>query len=141
MRRRALLGLAATGALSGCLGLANRNDLSCEGGDCDIGMTSTAFQPETYEATVGDTVVWGNTSSRGHTVTAKEGLIPAGADYFASGGYASQSEAVDAWFDDFGGRIDGNETYAVTFEVPGTYEYYCIPHEASGMDGVIVVSE
>lgn len=141
MRRRALLGLAATGALAGCLGFARSEDLSCEAGDCDVGMTSTAFVPDTVEVAVGETVVWGNTSSRGHTVTARTGRIPEGADYFASGGYASQTEAVEAWYDDFGGRIDTDATYAVTFEVPGTYEYYCIPHEAGGMEGTVVVTE
>ena len=33
------------------------------------------------------------------------------------------------------------EMFEVTFEVPGVYDYYCIPHEMAGMVGRIVVAE
>jgi plastocyanin len=35
--------------------------------------------------------------------------------------------------------IQSGDTFDVTFEQPGTYEYYCIPHESAGMKGTIVV--
>jgi plastocyanin len=31
------------------------------------------------------------------------------------------------------------ETFEVTFEVPGTYRYVCLPHEDHGMRGTVVV--
>ena len=33
-----------------------------------------------------------------------------------------------------------DETYEVTLEVPGVYDYFCIPHEMSGMVGRIIVA-
>jgi len=33
------------------------------------------------------------------------------------------------------------ESHEVTLEVPGVYDYYCIPHELSGMVGRIIVAE
>ncbi|WP_241997224.1 plastocyanin/azurin family copper-binding protein [Halorubrum sp. SD626R] len=32
-----------------------------------------------------------------------------------------------------------SENYEHTFEEPGTYEYFCIPHEGSGMVGTVRV--
>lgn len=34
-----------------------------------------------------------------------------------------------------------DESYEVTLDVPGVYDYYCIPHELSGMVGRIIVAE
>ncbi|PSQ16272.1 halocyanin [Halobacteriales archaeon QS_8_69_26] len=141
MKRRALLATAgatlAGGA--GCLGTLGSGGASC-GSDCDVGMSTNAFLPEEYEVPVGTTVVWKNTSSRAHTVTAYEQGIPDDATFFASGGFESESAARDGWRDLDGG-IDPNETYEQTVEVPGTYQYFCIPHERGGMVGKLVVTE
>jgi plastocyanin len=136
MDRRAYLATAAgtgLGLVAGCLGLGSSS------GDYDVGMTSAAYDPPQVTVSAGDTVVWKNTSSRAHTVTAYQGSYPDGAEYWATGGYESQDAAVEAWPP--GGGLDGSETYEHTFEIPGTYEYYCIPHEASGMLGTVVVEE
>lgn len=134
MRRRALLGAGVSTALAGCL------DVITSGGmDGDIGMSAHSFRPETYEATVGETVTWVNNSSRGHTITALS--VPDGAEYFATGGYDTVEAAVDAWYNRDGGRLDMGETFSYTVEVPGEYEYYCIPHAASDMYGTLIVSE
>ncbi|GGC59530.1 hypothetical protein GCM10007209_22000 [Haloferax sulfurifontis] len=111
------------------------------GDDFDIGMTAVAFDPPTLTVEVGDEVVWRNTSSRGHTVTAYEGVLPEDAAFFASGGYESEQAARDAYSNSLGGLIGSGETYAHTFDVPGEYEYLCIPHEQAGMVGTIVVEE
>ena len=45
---------------------------------------------------------------------------------------------------DWQGHDDIEDTgfsYSHTFETPGIYEYYCIPHEAMGMKGAIVVGD
>ncbi|MFB1063124.1 plastocyanin/azurin family copper-binding protein [Natrinema sp. H-ect4] len=144
MHRRAYLaavGTAASTGLAGCSSaLSVLEDDPCTGDDCHIGMNRTEFLPVEYEVSVGDTVIWKNTSEADHTVTAYETLIPDDAEYFASGGYESQAAAYDAW-DDRGGRLGTRETFEHTFEIPGTYEYFCIPHEGAEMTGEIVVSE
>ena len=141
MNRRAYLaatGTAVAAGLAGCTGLLSDDAAH---GDYDIGMSANAFLPSDYEVTVGETVVWQNTSSRGHTVTAYEGEIPDDAEYFATGGFESQAEAEDAWRDGTDGNMDRGDTFEYTFEVPGEYHYYCIPHEPQGMVGTVVVTE
>ena len=125
MHRRRYLALCAgvtTATVAGCVGRAGDDEY-------DVGMTQNAFDPLEYETTVGSEVVWRNTSSRGHTVTAYENAIPEAADYFASGGYDSESDAREAWEDDAGGRIESGGEYSITVDVPGTYHYVCLPHE------------
>lgn len=148
MQRRAFLaagaGVAAT--LAGCVGP------SLSASEYDVGMQSNAFVPEpavegadvpTFEAAVGDTVVWANTGSRNHTVTAYDDGLPDGADYFASGGFEGEQAAREAWANSVGGGgvVQPGETYDHTFEVPGDYYYFCIPHEDAGMLGKVVVTE
>lgn len=106
--------------------------------DYDVAMYSNRFDPKRFEVTVGDTVVWGNTGSRPHTVTAYDDQLPTGATYFASGGFASETAARDGWFDGEGAVASGT-TYAHTFETAGEFGYFCIPHEAADMVGTVVV--
>lgn len=135
MRRRVFLGSVATISVAGCIDFVGSDNLE----DGDIGMSSDSFRPEEFHTTVGETVTWVNTSSKAHTVTAFDQHIPDEAEYFASGDFESQSAAEDAWFDNFGGRMDRGDTFEHTFEVPGEYEYYCIPHIAAHMVGRIIV--
>ncbi|EMA41409.1 plastocyanin/azurin family copper-binding protein [Halococcus hamelinensis] len=138
MDRRAFLA-ASTGVavgLAGCLGAAEGES------DYDIGMSASAFLPEDdFEPRVGEPVVWRNTGMRAHTVTAYGSGIPDDAAFFASGGFETTAEARRAWNRNGGGAINGGETYEHTFEVPGTYNYFCIPHEPGGMVGSFEVVE
>ncbi|WP_225334699.1 cupredoxin domain-containing protein [Halomicrobium urmianum] len=139
MQRRAYLraaaGVSAAG-LAGCLGVG------ASGADeYDIGMSTIEFRPEEHTVSAGDTVVWRNTSKQGHTVTAYEDGIPDEAAYFASGDYDSESAARDAWRNRSGGVLTEAQTFEHTFEVPGTYDYVCLPHESGEMLGRIVVEE
>lgn len=94
------------------------------------------FEPAELTITAGETVAFENDSSQSHTVTAYEDEIPDAGSYFASGGFSDEAAARA----DLGeGLIDAGERFAVTFDVPGTYEYFCIPHESQGMTGTIVV--
>jgi len=87
------------------------------------------FEP--YEVTIkaGQTVRWSNVSFVSHTVTAdfdlaadkSHVLLPDGAKPFNSD------------------LIDPDQGWTKTFTVPGRYRYYCIPHEATGMVGEVVV--
>ncbi len=95
------------------------------------------FEPQEIQVSAGTTVTWENVGSIGHTVTAYEDEIPEGAEYFASGGFDSQEAANDGYPEK--GNVPGGESYEHTFETTGTYEYYCIPHEMSGMVGTVKV--
>ena len=94
------------------------------------------FEPETLTIKTGKTVKWTNASDVGHTVTAYEDDIPDAAAYFASGGFESESAARNRVNE---GLVASDEEYEHTFERSGTYEYYCIPHESSGMVGTVRV--
>ncbi|MFB6103264.1 MAG: plastocyanin/azurin family copper-binding protein [Haloplanus sp.] len=138
MRRRrvlATLGSAAVAGAAGCAAVGGSG-----GVDGDVGMTATAFKPATITVAAGDEVVWYNNSARAHSITAYGDKIPEGADYFATGGYDSEQAAREAW-DGMSGSITTGERYRHTFEVPGRYTYFCIPHERAGMVGQVVVEE
>lgn len=94
------------------------------------------FAPEEITVSAGDTVVFTNTSSEAHSVTAYLEDIPEGADYFTSGGFESESEARDNITETL---VRSGGSFEVTLEEPGTYRYFCIPHEGAGMVGEIVV--
>lgn len=163
-RRRILRTTAIVGALgvagcssseptetSGSGGDSNGNGGGNGGGDSTDGGSSWAqtstvdmtdeltFEPKQIEVSAGTTVTWENVGSIGHTVTAYDDGIPDGAAYFASGEYEDEATAKDAYSSEQGGNIPEGETYEHTFETKGTYEYYCIPHELSGMVGSVRV--
>ena len=139
MDRRAFLRSAGTvvaaAALAGC------GESSGDTGDYDVGMTARKFEPSTIEVPPGTTVVWQNTSSHAHTVTAYEDSIPDEADYWATGGFDSQSAAESGWLAGNEGAVYQDETFERTFETLGTHSYFCVPHEAGGMVGAVVVTE
>jgi len=82
-------------------------------------------------------VTWENSEGVGHTVTACGDGIPEEVACFASGGVDSE-DAARAGLDD--GLIESGETYEYTFETAGEHEYFCIPHEGSGMTGIVRVT-
>lgn len=114
---------------------------ACGGSSSGSGTTvdmnsSLRFAPDSLTVNVGDTVTWRNEDSQTHTVTAYDDGVPDGADYFASGGVPDEEAARD---DLQMGLIAEDDAYEFTFDEPGTYEYFCIPHEQQGMKGEIVV--
>jgi plastocyanin len=139
-RRTYLAAASSTLALStaGCVGLIG--DGSAEASEYDVGMSTVAFRPKAIEVPVGEPVVWENTSSHAHTVTAYESGIPEDAEYFASGGFDSPSAAREGWRTETGGALYQGDSYEHTFAVPGEYQYFCIPHEQSNMVGTVVVN-
>jgi plastocyanin len=74
------------------------------------------FKPKELVVPVGTTVTWINLDIAAHTVTGNEGEYDS----------------------DLFGR---NESWAWTYDAPGTYPYYCKPHgtPGSGMIGTVVV--
>jgi plastocyanin len=89
------------------------------------------YNPEKLTVKPGDTVEWVNKGDTIHSVSTeaanaqnpKDVSLPAGAKPFDSGFVAP------------GGKYD------YTFSVPGTYRYFCLPHEQAGMVGTIVVKK
>jgi len=87
------------------------------------------FDPESVTITAGETVLWKGVGKYEHTVTAdpEQAIdadnfrVPEGAEPFHSG------------------RVAPGETYSRTFDVPGSYRYFCVPHERAGMVGEIEV--
>ena len=116
---------------------------ACGGGGDDPAATGPqvqmvngqSFEPDKLQVKVGDTVTWTNESSEAHTVT-QYGKKLFDNYYFASGPFPSEEDARE-YFPE--GLIEPDETYEYTFEKAGTFDYFCIPHEGSGMKGSIVV--
>ncbi|MFP9059307.1 plastocyanin/azurin family copper-binding protein [Natrialbaceae archaeon A-chndr2] len=144
MNRRvylAAVGSATLTGLAGCTALGDIGEAVLEPSEYDIGMSRNEFLPDEYEATVGETVVWKNTSEADHTITAVERSLPEGASYFSTGDYPDQETATEAWHNHRGGRLGTRDTFEHTFEVPGTYRYICEPHVKGGMVGTVIVTE
>lgn len=95
-----------------------------------VDIEGIQFLPDTLRIAAGETVEWRNGSKLGHTVTADPAKaanadhvrLPEGAEPFDSGDLLAE------------------DTYRRTFDVPGTYTYFCVPHEMAGMVGTIVVT-
>lgn len=117
---------------TGCLGLGPTSDAY------DVGMTAQAYRPRDVTVEAGDRVVWKNTSTRAHSVTAYAEGIPASAAYFATGGFDGERTAREAW-DRNAGVLTTDELFEHRFETPGTFTYFCIPHEEAGMVGTVTV--
>jgi plastocyanin len=108
-----------------------------------IDMNLVAFDPKEITVQKGETIAWTHNKGEPHSVTAYEDSIPSDAEYWASGGFDSESAARAGWNggDTIEGAIRSGESYVHTFETTGTHEYVCIPHEEMGMKGTVVVEE
>src|SRR5579875_3018979 len=93
----------------------------------DMGFES--FTPATVTIKAGQAVEWRNTSPITHSVSfdpkaasnPSDVSLPPGVRPFASGDVAA------------------GDVYLHTFDVPGTYRYFCTHHEGGGMLGTVVV--
>ncbi|AGN00474.1 plastocyanin [Salinarchaeum sp. Harcht-Bsk1] len=141
-RRNVLGKFGTTGAVALGAGLAGcSGDDGGGGGGNTVEMTdSLTFEPGNLTVSTGTTVTWENGGTVAHTVTAYEDRIPSGATYFASGGYESETAARDG-FRGGDAPIEADGSFEHTVDIAGSYEYFCIPHEGSGMTGTITVEE
>lgn len=95
-----------------------------------IEMDALNFLPaEGVRIQAGETVLWRNTSQALHTVTAD----PEQAQDVENVSLPDDVEPFDS------GELEPGDTFELTFTEPGTYRYFCIPHEAAGMVGEIIV--
>jgi plastocyanin len=119
---------ATAGTVVGATGAAAAQEESTSDGrtiDVAVGPGGElVFDPERLEIPPGTTVrfVW---KSDLHNVVVES--QPTDADWSGTAGGP-------------GTTYDTGHEYSHTFDVEGTYEYYCAPHRTSGMTGTIVVS-
>jgi plastocyanin len=116
-------------SLTAC-GLGGAAYQSSPNGDAAVvEMTNTwSFVPDDLTVRVGQTVEWRNRSIFTHTVTddretaedPADAVLPAGAETFSF-------------------EIAPGEIHRRVFHVPGTYRYFCEPHEGFDMVGRLVV--
>jgi plastocyanin len=110
-----------------------------ENADHVVKMQAVAFEPESLTVSQGDTVAFEYAAGEPHCVFAYEDEIPEDAEYWASGGFESQEAAETGWNEEKKGAVQSGQSYVHTFEIKGTHGYYCLPHEAAGMVGEVVV--
>ena len=89
-----------------------------QGQTVTVSMEDNYFDAPNVTVEPGTTVTWVQNGQNPHTTTSYDGLWDSGIIEGGSGG-----------------------TFSFTFEEPGTYGYYCIPHEAQGMTGTITVTD
>ena len=108
------------------------------GGTADVTIkltNSNEFQPATITVARGTTVTWINSGQAPHTVTGDpskaakptDAVLPSGAPAWDSGQLN-------------GGVLNSGQSFSYTFDMPGDYTYFCIPHESVGMVAHISVT-
>ena len=115
--RREFIGLLGAGAAAsvGLAGTAQAQRSPV------VSMETNQFDPIGHHVELGTTVQF-EIASGSHSATAYEDRIPDEATPFDSGTISEGS-------------------FEHTFDTPGTYDYYCRPHQSVGMVGRIVVGE
>jgi len=94
-----------------------------------VRMQDNSYSPQRVTITAGQAVEWQNSTADPHSVTfdpshainGKDVALPMNAQPFNSG------------------EIPGSDKCVHTFEVPGTYRYFCTQHEGDGMVGEVIV--
>ncbi|MEJ7838302.1 MAG: plastocyanin/azurin family copper-binding protein [Thermomicrobiales bacterium] len=110
-------------------GCGNSDDDS--GGTTDIEMNDgLAFDPEMLTIDLGQTVTWRNVGTMVHTATND-------IEQAQNPDHAVLPEGAVGWDS---GLIRAGESWSHTFDLTGEYTYFCIPHEAAGMVGKVVVT-
>lgn len=88
-----------------------------QGQEITVSMEDNFFEPANITVEPGTTVTWVQNGNNPHTTTSYDGLWDSGMIEGGSGG-----------------------TFSFTFDEPGTYDYFCIPHEGQGMVGSVTVT-
>merc|ERR1719201_844509 len=84
------------------------------------------FDPSTVTIKKGEKVTWTNNAGFPHNVVFDEDAVPDGVDVDSLSSY----DLLNA----------PGESHSATFDVAGTYEYYCEPHQGADMAGKVVVN-
>jgi plastocyanin len=89
-----------------------------QGQEVTVRMEDNFFDQANITVEPGTTVTWVQSGNNPHTTTSYDDLWDSGMIEGGSGG-----------------------TFSYTFEEPGRYDYFCIPHESLGMIGSVTVSD
>ncbi|GAB2289264.1 hypothetical protein Dimus_023569 [Dionaea muscipula] len=89
---------------------------------------SLAFVPSEFNVAPGEKIVFKNNAGFPHNVVFDEDGVPAGVDVSTIS--MSDEDLLNA----------PGETYSVTLTKPGTYYFYCSPHQGAGMVGKVTVN-
>ena len=94
------------------------------------------FDPATITVKVGDGIKFTNVTGGPHNVTFFADSIPAGAQAQLNANMPNTTSPLTGPL-----LINANDSYTVSFGgvKPGTYHFYCTPHLALGMKGVLTV--
>ena len=84
-----------------------------------------AFAPSTVTINAGDTVTWTLAHAKPHNIVFDPEAVPDGVSAEA----LSHKTYMNA----------KGESVSTTFDIPGTYSYYCLPHKSAGMKGTVIV--
>lgn len=98
--------------------------------------TAYRFEPANLTIRAGDRVRFTTVSGGPHNVAFDPAKVPDAAEARISAGMPGQIAPLSGAF-----VINAGDSYTVTFAgVPaGRYEYFCLPHQAMNMKGVITV--
>lgn len=105
-----------------------------------VRMTQTGarfqFEPANFTVRQGDIVEFVNVSGGPHNVEFEKTKIPAGAEAVLNANMTNRLGTVQGPM-----MMQPNQAYRVSFaNAPvGTYDYFCLPHKAMNMKGVITV--
>ena len=88
-----------------------------QGQTATVNMRDNYFDQANITVPAGTTVTWVQSGNNPHTTTSYDGLWDSGLLPGGSG-----------------------QTFSFTFNTPGTYRYFCRPHEAVGMVGTVTVT-
>ena len=117
------IALAASALLSGCGGgddtASNRPASEKTPGGAAVTIKTFMFEPDPITVKAGTTVTFKNLDGTIHTEV------------------GGTREKPDRSLID--GSTDKGETYEVTFDKPGTYNYFCDRHQGPGMTAKVVV--
>lgn len=91
------------------------------------------FDPENITIKAGDTIEWVNESNMPHTATDDPEQNPVSKSHPE---YALLPAGAEPWGSEL---LQPGEHYLHTFNTPGAYKYFCVPHVLSGMRGSITV--
>jgi plastocyanin len=113
--------LVAVPVAAACVTLSGTATVA-QAADGKVSATSQLkFDPASLTVGAGTKVTWTNVGGTFHTVTGGDGT-------------PDSSSPINGQL-----PSDGS-TYSVTFDKPGTYQYFCQPHFSVGMKGTIVVT-
>ena len=100
-------------------------------------LVSIAF-PATTTIKVGESVTWRWEVPYCHSIQSED--VPAGAKPFSTNGGAGSATGLAKGEDSLVRPNGPDDSFTVTFTVPGTYDYSCVHHRSIGMVGKVIVT-